>query len=207
MAELGEYLRGNASLVTLRLQKVKPIHLHFLSALSDNTTLKTLTLEIFKINNPEFYGQAEHAPGFFDDLPRNHVLQEFNIRGSTYKEYVVHSRYFASLLRLFTNLKALELRSIMFKDPSLTGEAFLAPLLNGLTSLKFSKVTFNDDQVTQIVHTIASVGPQCNLRVLSFGMTPLKPSVVKEITEMLFVNKSLQRLEIDFAMMDLAGLG
>ena len=155
MAELGEYLRGNASLVTLRLQKIKPMHLHFLSALSENATLKTLTLEIFKINNPEFYGQAEHAPGFFDGLPRNHTLQELNIRGSTYREYVVHSRYFASLLRLFSSLRSLELRSIMFKDPSLTGEAFMAPLLNGLTSLKFSKVTFDDAQLTQIAHTIA----------------------------------------------------
>ena len=57
------------------------------------------------------------------------------------------------------------------------------------------------------MRTIASVGLQCNLRVLSFGMTLLKPSVVKEIAEMLFVNRSLQRLEMDFAMMDMTGLG
>lgn len=74
MAELGEYLRGNTSLVTLRLQKIKPMHLHFLSALSENTTLKTLTLEIFKITNQELYWQAEHDTEYFDGLPRNQVL-------------------------------------------------------------------------------------------------------------------------------------
>ena len=132
MLELAEYLRENTTLVKLRIQKFKPMHLHFLSALAYNTTLKSVTLEIFKINNHHFYNQAEHDPSIFDSLPKNQVLEELNIRGSTHREYMVFSRYFGSLLGMFSNLKSLELRSISFKNPLLTGEIFKGPLQAGL---------------------------------------------------------------------------
>ena len=113
MQDLTDYLRGNTTLVSLRLHKIKPMNLHFLAALaSPGNSIKKLTLEIFKIRNHQFYYQAEHDPQYFDSLPRNHVLEELNIRGSTHKEYKIFSRYFGSLLRMFANLKTLELRSI-----------------------------------------------------------------------------------------------
>jgi hypothetical protein len=56
MNDIAEYLRTNGTLVSLRLHKIKPMNLHFLAGLvSPTSSLKKLTLEIFKINNPAFY--------------------------------------------------------------------------------------------------------------------------------------------------------
>jgi hypothetical protein len=132
MSDLYNYLKGNETLKTLRLQKIKPFNFHFLTALAENTTLKSLTLEIFKINNHAFYSYAEHDPNYFDQLPRNNVLEELNIRGSTHKEYLVFSRYFGSFLSMFTALTTLDIRSLQFRDRTLTGDLFAIPLSRGL---------------------------------------------------------------------------
>jgi hypothetical protein len=54
-----------------------------------------LTLEIFKILNPEFYSQKEHPQNYFDHLPRNQILETIIITGSSLKEFKVFTLYYA----------------------------------------------------------------------------------------------------------------
>jgi len=67
-------------------------------------------------------------------------------------------------------------------------------------------VNFGEDQFIQLVDVIRALGPQCQLRTLSFGMSVIKKPVITRVTEMLKVNKSLQKLEMEFAQMELADL-
>jgi len=99
-----------------------------------------LTLEIFKINNPEFYSQKEHPQNYFDHLARNQILENLIIRGSSHKEFEVFTLYFASLLRMFEKLETLELRSIKFKDSKAFGE-ILESMGKRLREIKFSKMS------------------------------------------------------------------
>lgn len=68
MELLNEFIETNDSVEILKLTKVKPANFNFMAALAINeeTKLRELSLEIFKINDQTIDQQSVLPPTFFD---------------------------------------------------------------------------------------------------------------------------------------------
>lgn len=117
MMILSEFLETNYSLEVLKLTKVKPVNLNFMAALGRNeeSKIRELSIEIFKINDQAIDNQPDLPANYFEEFS-NQSLEKLTIKGSTYKNYILHDGYFSSLLMMFKNLKSIELLNMSFRN-------------------------------------------------------------------------------------------
>lgn len=102
----------NNVLQKVKITKLKPSHLNFISRLQGNTSLKELHFELFKLNMVH-QDSPKHDPSIFHGQ-QNNVLEELSLKASSYKEYFLFSDYFTSMLMMFTNLKKLSFQCVKF---------------------------------------------------------------------------------------------
>ncbi len=170
--------------------------------MNKESKLRELSLEIFKINDIRIDIQPDLPADFFDNL-QNHVLEKLTIKGSTYKHFILHDGYFASMLRMFKNLKNLELHNISFKKDRVEhfAQALLGPKTERVT---INKCAIERPQMVAILKAMAEANTE-NLRVLNLNNSErdpkytVKDTVVQTMIECLPRFRSLQRLEMEFA--------
>ena len=101
---LETFLSENQNIVNLKITKFKPFNFNFLRSLCGNSKLKTLQLEIFKLNR-----LAPENDSFYFEGLENETLELLSIKASKHLEYCLYNKYLSSMLNMFKGLKRLEL--------------------------------------------------------------------------------------------------